>query len=163
MVLVVLNKGGVMSDSCKEYWFDNKQVQENLKKVGDMGINQDRDKELRDKELEETLIDVVNKESRLQVKKETDKAVDILKDYEKDIIDNMKQINLNQGIQGWICPVCGKGLSPYTSSCPCIVHDTPPLLRPNIPCNPNPYYTGTPNPNYPSFIVTCEGDDDGIS
>jgi hypothetical protein len=21
--------------------------------------------------------------------------------------------------KGWICPVCGKGLSPYTSSCNC--------------------------------------------
>jgi predicted amidophosphoribosyltransferase len=21
---------------------------------------------------------------------------------------------------GWICPVCGRGLSPYTSSCPCM-------------------------------------------
>lgn len=20
---------------------------------------------------------------------------------------------------GWICPVCGRGLSPYTSACPC--------------------------------------------
>lgn len=25
------------------------------------------------------------------------------------------------GIIGWICPVCGRGLSPYTSSCPCAV------------------------------------------
>jgi len=22
-------------------------------------------------------------------------------------------------ITGWICPVCGRGLSPYTSFCPC--------------------------------------------
>ena len=21
---------------------------------------------------------------------------------------------------GWICPKCGRGLSPYTSSCPCV-------------------------------------------
>ena len=23
------------------------------------------------------------------------------------------------GMSGWICPVCGRGLSPYTSQCPC--------------------------------------------
>lgn len=23
------------------------------------------------------------------------------------------------GNYGWICPVCGRGLSPYTSQCPC--------------------------------------------
>ena len=22
-------------------------------------------------------------------------------------------------MQGWICPVCGKGVSPYTAVCPC--------------------------------------------
>ena len=23
------------------------------------------------------------------------------------------------GNYGWICPVCGRGLSPYTAQCPC--------------------------------------------
>jgi transposase-like protein len=23
------------------------------------------------------------------------------------------------GLSGWICPVCGRGLSPYTNVCPC--------------------------------------------
>ena len=31
------------------------------------------------------------------------------------------------GLMGWICPVCGRGLSPYTDSCPC-------TLNRNITC-----------------------------
>jgi len=31
-----------------------------------------------------------------------------------------KQLANNPGeIRGWICPVCGRGLSPYTQMCPC--------------------------------------------
>ena len=24
-----------------------------------------------------------------------------------------------QNLMGWICPVCGRGLSPFTTMCPC--------------------------------------------
>ena len=51
----------------------------------------------------------------------------IMKEQEKsniidaitNIIKNGDKGNKKQGMKGWICPVCGKGLSPYTSSCPC--------------------------------------------
>lgn len=28
------------------------------------------------------------------------------------------------GMKGWVCPVCGRGVSPFTSFCPCV---QPPL------------------------------------
>jgi len=32
--------------------------------------------------------------------------------------DDLWHENVN-GPAGWICPVCGRGLSPYTNFCPC--------------------------------------------
>lgn len=32
-----------------------------------------------------------------------------------------------KGLQGWVCPKCGRGLSPFTQSCPCV-----PQLPPTI-------------------------------
>lgn len=33
------------------------------------------------------------------------------------IIENLPSAQPEQ--KGWICPVCGRGLSPYTTVCPC--------------------------------------------
>ena len=37
------------------------------------------------------------------------------------IIDNMATAETppSGGVTGWVCPVCGRGLSPYTAVCPC--------------------------------------------
>ena len=34
-----------------------------------------------------------------------------------------KSENKNKMIYGWICPVCGKGVSPYTSYCNCKINE----------------------------------------
>ena len=44
---------------------------------------------------------------------------------------NAEQDDDNGGIKmrGWICPVCGRGVSPYTNVCPC-----KPFPQPKVTC-----------------------------
>lgn len=44
--------------------------------------------------------------------------------YEGNLIQTSSIKNLNElftqpGMIGWVCPICGRGLSPFTSACPC--------------------------------------------
>lgn len=41
---------------------------------------------------------------------------------DNDKLNEQKEETAAVGLYGWICPVCGRGLSPYTSSCPCTIN-----------------------------------------
>jgi len=52
---------------------------------------------------------------------------------------------------GWRCPVCGGGNSPYATRCPCIPYYQPPYVTPVYPFSPHAYGTGdTGDPPYVS-------------
>ena len=53
-------------------------------------------------------------------------------------------------LKGWECPVCGVGVSPYVTSCPCV---TPPIFV----CDPQymPVYAHTGDEFPQRYIVTC--------
>ena len=41
-------------------------------------------------------------------------------------------------LKGWLCPACGKGLSPYVAVCPCKAGTQIPTIIPTFA--PQPYY-----------------------
>ena len=43
----------------------------------------------------------------------------LLKTTTNDLINRPE--NNPSGLMGWICPKCGRGLSPYTNCCPCSI------------------------------------------
>lgn len=47
---------------------------------------------------------------------------DETEDDQKLVDDHVKKFQTSNSTfpnYGWVCPVCGRGLSPYTSVCPC--------------------------------------------
>lgn len=59
---------------------------------------------------------------------------------DNDKLNEQKEESAAVGLYGWICPVCGRGLSPYTSSCPCMINR-------EITCG-----TGTPVPQFGTTV-----------
>jgi hypothetical protein len=43
--------------------------------------------------------------------------------------DRENKVLRPSGLSGWVCPVCGAGLSPFTAVCPC-----KPMPAPKITC-----------------------------
>lgn len=41
---------------------------------------------------------------------------EIVKQHEEIVKDKVKS---NPSLMGWVCPVCGRGVAPFTPSCPC--------------------------------------------
>lgn len=43
----------------------------------------------------------------------------LLKDIEELPTIDTEELPSHSSLIGWVCPFCGRGLSPYTSVCPC--------------------------------------------
>lgn len=50
-------------------------------------------------------------------------AIDVVRGIDKHFVKYIEDLPSAEpeqgGLSGWICPVCGRGLSPFTSVCPC--------------------------------------------
>ena len=64
----------------------------------------------------------------------------------QDILPPQKKIN---GSYGWICPVCGAGVSPYQDYCPCCSGKS---LTPTWPCGNGVTYLTNANPDYDAAV-----------
>jgi len=49
-------------------------------------------------------------------KEQKDEFIKMWQSYDAGIIPNTEP---KVQMMGWVCPVCGRGLSPYTAVCPC--------------------------------------------
>ena len=81
-----------------------------------------------------------------------DKVKKMLKGMPKKEVINPK-VQKSTVLTGWICPVCGKGNSPFSSSCPCVSSFPKPYPKPYPMPEPyTPFPTpNTPAPNYPEW------------
>lgn len=81
--------------------------------------------------------------------------LDCLADIEKQVAREQEESQAAAGIVGWVCPVCGRGLSPVQQTCPCWNPANNPFNFPPpepwwkphfphwVPPNPWPYYRNT--------------------
>ena len=49
----------------------------------------------------------------------TYKMRDATPEEQQSVNEYVKSIQHRVGATGWVCPICGRGLSPFTAVCPC--------------------------------------------